>query len=29
VIIQVLFYHLLAIAELFLLNGFMAPAVTK
>ena len=29
VIIQVLFYHLLAIAELFLLNGFMSPAVTK
>ncbi len=29
VIVQVLFYHMLAIAELFLLNGFMAPTVTK
>ncbi len=29
VIVQVLFYHMLAITELFLLNGFMPPSVTK
>lgn len=29
VVVQVLFYHMLAITELFLLNGFMAPTVTK
>lgn len=29
VLIQVLFYHMLAIVELFLLNGFMVPTVHK